>query len=150
MTLPLVILAFLSIVAGWKTEGIFVPHTEEHASGTSHLIPVGLAILAFFIGTVAAYELYKGKNREPLALPLFRNKFYFDEIYGAIVAGTQDVLAYIANGIDSLISAIARGMGMVAWGGGFVLRLLQFGNVQGYSFVFGLGVVGLIWFLIFR
>ena len=66
------------------------------------------------------------------------------------MAGTQDVLAFIANAIDSLISAIARGMGMVAWGGGFVLRLLQFGNVQGYSFVFGLGVVGLIWFLIFR
>jgi NADH-quinone oxidoreductase subunit L len=151
MTLPLVILAFLAIVAGWKTEGIFVTHMEAHeAGGTSHLIPVGLAILAFLVGTAAAYELYKGKNREPLAFPLFRNKFYFDEIYGAIVAGTQDVLAFIANAIDSLISAIARGLGMVAWGGGFVLRLLQFGNVQGYSFVFGLGVVGLIWFLIFR
>ena len=28
--------------------------------------------------------------------------------------------------------------------------LFQIGNVQAYSFIFGLGVVGLIWFLIFR
>ena len=39
---------------------------------------------------------------------------------------------------------------MAAWGTGFVLRLLQFGNVQGYSFVFGLGVVGLIYYVVFR
>jgi hypothetical protein len=50
----------------------------------------------------------------------------------------------------SVISAFARGLGMLAWGGGFVLRLFQIGNVQAYSFVFGLGVVALIWFLIFR
>ena len=65
-------------------------------------------------------------------------------------AGTQDVLAFIANGVDAIISAIGRLAGAGAWGAGFVMRLLQFGNVQGYAFVFGLGVVGLIYFLVFK
>jgi NADH-quinone oxidoreductase subunit L len=146
MTMPLVVLAALSIVAGWGTERYFV---SAHGEGHS-LIPVALAIAAFAVGTFAAFSLYNGKTREPVSLPIFRHKFYFDEIYGAIVAGTQDVLAFVANGIDAVISAFARGLGMLAWGGGFVLRLFQIGNVQAYSFVFGLGVVALIWFLIFR
>ena len=87
---------------------------------------------------------------EPLSLGLFRNKFYFDEIYGAIVAGTQDVLAYIAAGFDAVIGGFVRFIGYAAWGAGFTLRLLQFGNLQGYAFVFGLGVVGLVWFLVFK
>jgi NADH-quinone oxidoreductase subunit L len=30
------------------------------------------------------------------------------------------------------------------------LRLLQVGNLQGYAFLFGLGVVALIYFALFR
>ena len=146
MTIPLVILAILAVCAGWKTESYFMSNHAEHASD----IPMLLAICAFMFGTFAAMTLYKGKDKEPLSLPLFRNKFYLDEIYGAIVAGTQDVFAYIANKIDSLISGVVRLAGMAAWGVGFLFRLLQFGNVQGYSFVFGLGVVGLIWFVVFK
>ncbi len=145
MTVPLIILAILSIFAAYGTEGWFFTHEPHFHWGIA--IP---ATIAFAIGTFAALTLYTGKDKEPLSLPLFRNKFYFDEIYGAIVAGTQDVLAYIANAIDSLISGIVRLAGMAAWSVGFLFRLLQFGNVQGYSFVFGLGVVGLIWFVVFK
>jgi NADH-quinone oxidoreductase subunit L len=145
MTAPLVILAIMAVIAGWGREGYFV-HIHLHED----LVPMGLAVAAFLAGTIGAYELYKGKSREPISFPLLRNKFYLDEVYGAIVAGTQDILAYVAAGIDSLISGLVRVAGFATWGAGFVLRLLQFGNVQGYAFVFGLGVVGLIWFLIFR
>ena len=149
MTIPLVILAVLSVVAGWGTERYFTTHPGHEPAGHS-MVPVILAVAAFAIGTAAAYVMYNGKVREPLNVSVFRQKFYFDEIYGAIVAGTQDVLAFVANGVDALISAAARGVGMLAWAGGFMLRLFQIGNVQAYSFIFGLGVVGLIWFLIFR
>ena len=145
MTVPLLILAALSVVAGFAPEKWFFSAHQHFHWGVA--IP---ATIAFAIGTFAAFTLYTGKDKEPLSLPLFRNKFYFDEIYGAIVAGTQDVLAYIANAIDSLISGIVRLAGMAAWSVGFLFRLLQFGNVQGYSFVFGLGVVGLIWFVVFK
>jgi NADH-quinone oxidoreductase subunit L len=150
MTIPLVILAALSVVAGWGTGSYFTTHAEGHAAHAHSVVPMLLAIGAFALGTFAAYSIYNGKTRETVSFPLFRHKFYFDEIYGAIVAGTQDVLAYAAKGIDAVISAAARGLGMLAWAGGFLLRLFQIGNVQAYSFIFGLGVVALIWFLIFR
>ncbi len=145
MTTPLFILAVLSVVAGFVPEKWFFS-THQHFHWNI-AIP---ATIAFAIGTAAAFSLYKGKDKDPISVSAFRNKFYFDEIYGAIVAGTQDILAYIANAIDSVISGIVRVAGMAAWGTGFVLRLLQFGNVQGYSFVFGLGVVGLIYYIVFR
>jgi NADH-quinone oxidoreductase subunit L len=37
-----------------------------------------------------------------------------------------------------------------SWGGGFLLRLLQVGNLQAYAFLFGLGIIGLIYFTVFR
>jgi len=43
-----------------------------------------------------------------------------------------------------------RAVGGLTLGLGYALRLFQVGNVQAYAFIFGLGVVGLIWFLIFR
>jgi NADH-quinone oxidoreductase subunit L len=145
MTIPLFVLAVLSVVAAYGTEGwFFSSHQHFH---WNIAIP---ATIAFAVGTGIAFSIYNGKDKDPISVSAFRNKFYFDEIYGAIVAGTQDVFAYIANAIDSLISGIARLAGMAAWGVGFVLRLLQFGNVQGYSFVFGLGVVGMIYFVVFR
>jgi NADH-quinone oxidoreductase subunit L len=36
------------------------------------------------------------------------------------------------------------------WGIGAVLRLIQVGNLQAYAFLFGLGVIALIYFAIFR
>jgi NADH-quinone oxidoreductase subunit L len=146
MTWPLVILAFLSIFAAYGA----VPHWFGIEHGDAPKIVPTLAILAFLTGTGVAWMLYAGAEKEPLTLPLFRNKFYFDEIYGAIVAGTQDVLAFIAAGVDAIVLTVVRAVGGLTLGLGYALRLFQVGNVQAYAFIFGLGVVGLIWFLIFR
>jgi NADH-quinone oxidoreductase subunit L len=146
MTLPLVVLAFLSIFAAYGA----VPHWfgVVHGEGSS-LVPI-LAISAFAAGTAAAWVVYHGAENEPLSLPLFRNKFYFDEIYGAIVAGTQDVLAFIAACVDAVVSGIVRLVGLVGMAIGYGLRLFQIGNVQAYAFIFGLGVVALVYFLVFK
>ena len=42
------------------------------------------------------------------------------------------------------------GAGGATWGFGSLLRLLQVGNLQAYAFLFGLGIVGLIYFTLFR
>jgi len=146
MTWPLVILAFLSIFAAYGA----VPHWFGIEHGDAPKIVPTLAILAFLTGTGVAWMLYAGAEKEPLSLPLFRSKFFFDEIYGAIVAGTQDVLAFIAAGVDAIVLTIVRAVGGLTLGLGYALRLFQVGNVQAYAFIFGLGVVGLIWFLVFR
>jgi NADH-quinone oxidoreductase subunit L len=36
------------------------------------------------------------------------------------------------------------------WGIGALLRLVQVGNLQAYAFLFGLGVVAIIYFTVFR
>ena len=46
--------------------------------------------------------------------------------------------------------AVVRGLSGATWGSGFLLRLLQVGNLQAYGFLFGLGIVGLIYFTLFR
>ena len=109
-----------------------------------------LAILAFLAGSAVGWVLYSGAEKEPLSVPLLRNKFYFDEIYGAIVAGTQDVLAFIAAGMDAIVLLVVRAVGGMTLGLGYALRLFQVGNVQAYAFIFGLGVVALIYLLVFR
>ena len=36
------------------------------------------------------------------------------------------------------------------WGAGALLRLIQVGNLQAYLFLFGLGIVALIYFAVFH
>jgi NADH-quinone oxidoreductase subunit L len=43
-----------------------------------------------------------------------------------------------------------RGLSGAAWGLGFALRFFQFGNLQGYAFLFGAGVIILIYLMVLR
>ncbi|MCE9612059.1 MAG: NADH-quinone oxidoreductase subunit L [Chthoniobacter sp.] len=157
MTLPLIILAVLSVVAGYSVIGerALGEHLWENVHKIHHGEGVGavmaLAIGAFVIGTAGGWVLYKGQAKDPILIPLFKNKFYIDELYAALIAGTQDLLATMSGWFDKWIldGLFVRGLSGAAWGTGFVLRFLQIGNLQAYAFLFGLGVVGLIYFLVF-
>jgi NADH-quinone oxidoreductase subunit L len=65
---------------------------------------------------------------------------------------TQELLASISAFIDRWIIDVGgvRGASGATWGVGSLLRLVQVGNLQAYSFIFGLGIVGLIYFTVFR
>ena len=147
MTVPLIILGVLSVIAAYGTGHYFL---GDHEEGHHAIVPV-LAIAAFLAGTAGGWVLYKGQTKDPILIPLFKNKFYFDELYAALIAGTQDLLATMSGWFDKWIldGLFVRGLSGAAWGSGFVLRFLQIGNLQAYAFLFGLGVVGLIYFLVF-
>jgi NADH-quinone oxidoreductase subunit L len=158
MTGPLVILAGLSIFAGYAI--IAHPALGEQFSEAIEAIEHGsgvwivsiLTSCAFLGGVGSGFVLYRGQAKDPILIPLFKNKFYIDEIYAALIAGTQDLLATIARYLDQWLidGVLVRGLSGLAWGTGFVLRFLQFGNLQGYAFLFGLGVVATIYLLVFR
>ena len=160
MTLPLVILAVLSIIAGYGfVAGPALGHLShgieaiEKAGGGWFV--TALATGAFLAGSGAGFFLYRGQSKEPIVNPLatlFRNKFYFDELYAALIAGTQDLLADISRFIDEwLIDGVfVRGLSGAAWAVGFTFRFLQMGNLQGYAFIFGFGVIAMIYLLVFR
>jgi NADH-quinone oxidoreductase subunit L len=152
MTGPLVLLALLAVGAGWGTSNYFEKAVAVH--GATHLehsviVPI-LAILAFAGGAGAAFMLYRNQARDPVLIPVFRNKFYIDELYAVLVAGTQDLLGRFAGWFDKWIldGVFVRGLSGAAWGLGFCLRFFQFGNLQGYAFLFGAGVVALIYFMV--
>ncbi len=154
MTWPLVILAVLSVIAGWSivSRPIFGEAFIErlHEVPENFLVPV-LAVGAFLLGAAGAWAIYSGKTSEPVTIKLFKNKFYIDEIYAGLIGGTQELLAKAFRFFDKWVldGIFVRGLSGAAWGAGFVLRFFQFGNLQGYAFLFGVGVVGLIYYAVF-
>ena len=78
-------------------------------------------------------------------------RFYFDEFYAWLINWTQELLARVSAFVDRWI--IDPALCVVAAGRPGdrpLLRLLQVGNLQAYAFLFGLGIVGLIYFTVFR
>src|SRR5205085_997248 len=143
MTGPLIVLEIFSVVAGYgliagPTLGEALRESVETVEGADgKWIVMALATCAFLAGAGGGWFLYKGQAKDPILIPPLKNKFYFDEFYAAFIAGTQDLLATLARYIDQwfIDGVLVRGLSGLAWGTGFVLRFLQFGNLQGYAFL---------------
>jgi len=149
MWAPLMLLAIPAWIAGYeKFIHPFLP-VHEHGASSVPMIASTAAVLGILIG----FFLYRGRDKDPIVIPLLANKFYFDELYAALIRNTQDRLAGVSDFFDRWIldAGIVR---LVCSGGtyglGFVLRLFQVGNIQGYAFLFGAGVIGLLYFVIFK
>jgi len=111
-----------------------------------------LAIIALILGVGLAVALYRGRATEAVKVELLRRKFYFDEFYGWLIYWTQELLARVAAFIDRWVidAGAVGGSSRGTWGIGALLRLIQVGNLQAYAFLFGLGVVALIYFAVMR
>jgi len=149
MTIPLLILALFALIAGFGTVAknfLIVPHEKE----TVFTVPA-LALIALILGVGLGVLLYRNRERDPLHVDLIR-RFYFDEFYEWLINRTQELLARGAAFIDRWIidTGAVRGASGGTFGIGALLRLFQVGNLQAYAFLFGLGIVALIYFTIFR
>ena len=151
MTVPLVPLAIPSLIGGYAFfAGHFLdlPH-EENARISLMILPV----VAFASGAVVAWILYAGKTEDPVHIPLFANKFYVDEIYTVVIRWTHDLLATFCGWFDRWVldGALVRGLfGGGTWASGFVLRFAQVGNLQAYVFLFGIGAIALLFFILLK
>jgi NADH-quinone oxidoreductase subunit L len=147
---PLILLAIPAFAGGFSfVAHFFVEMPAEHE--TNWLVP-GLALAAALGGAIVAIMLYRNRQTDPLNLVPLRQKLYFDEFYQFLIRATQGLLARMSAFIDRWIldGAAVRGASATTWGLGSLLRLFQVGNIQGYAFLFGLGIVGLIYFTVFR
>jgi len=150
MIVPLLILALFALTAGLQTVAenfLVIPHEKE----TSLIVPA-LALSALIAGIGIAFWLYRNRDRERLHVDLVRKLFYFDEFYAWLIDRTQEQLARIAAFIDrSIIDGVGvRATSSATFGVGSLLRLFQVGNLQAYAFLFGLGIVAIIYFTLFR
>jgi NADH-quinone oxidoreductase subunit L len=149
MIVPLMLLAIPAALAGypWIQEHFFPVPEPKGIPGWVHLALIGL----FLAGAAGSILIYRGAPRkDPVYIPFFANRLYIDDLYGWLVRWVQDATAramswtdrWIIDGIGVNLSA------KLTWAAGFVLRFLQIGNIQAYTFFFGAGVVILVYLLI--
>ena len=161
MTVPLVILAALSIITGYLGIPGFIepvlPGPEEMAVPHESPAAAGIMLLATLMGLggiATAYIVYVKSPglpdrlaqqwREAYALSF--NKWYVDELYDRTIV--QPTVA-LANGlwkivdvqvIDGMVNGV--GAATVLWGR--ALRLIQSGEVQHYALAMALGAVAIL------
>ena len=150
MTMPLIVLAVLATVAGFAffaQNFLTLPVEKEVAI----FVPV-LAIVALIVGSGLAISLYRNRTHDPIDFEVLRHKFYFDEFYSWLIYWTQELLARVSAFVDRWIidAGAVGGSSRGTWGIGALLRLIQVGNLQGYVFLFGLGIVAIIYFAVFH
>jgi NADH-quinone oxidoreductase subunit L len=150
MTGPLVVLAVLVGLSSSRSfsERFLALPVEDQSARTVLM----LALAVFVLGALLAFFIYRGRATEAVRIDVLRNKFYIDEFYAWLIGWTQELLARIAAFFDRwIIDTVAvRGVSGGTWGFGALLRLIQVGNLQAYAFLFGLGIVAVIYFTVFR
>ena len=174
MTLPLIVLAALSIfggmLLGWPHHHFLaawlapifpevhgVPEAQyEIAPNLEYLLMfVSTAIAA--IGAWAAWSrFYKRglaadeafERSAPAVAHGMENKWYLDEFYGATVVRPLERLStFLWRGVDATIDGILALVGYIVAGIGDLLRFFQTGNVRNYALMLFVGVIVFIWVL---
>ncbi len=181
MTVPLVVLAVLSIVGGFVgipaslgggnaiehwLEPVFARAQEklltvDTVGGLTEYLLMALSVGVALGGIYLARKWYlrnrEGTDRLAAAAPgvytLLRNKYYVDELYDAAVvtpiARISEKLLW--KGIDvAVIDWLVNGAARLVAGVSRWIRFVQTGVTEGYMFIFLLGVVAIVGWLLVR
>ncbi len=152
MTIPLLILAVLSIVGGYLGVEEYLRHGSlpGHEEGAGAVM--GLSVAVFTIGALTAWLLFRRSTGEPFVITLLARKFYIDEIYDAVFVEGQQLLARFFNWFDKWVigGMLVRGTAVAGTITGEVLRLFQGGSLQAYAVLFILGVIFVCYWILIR
>ena len=157
MTIPLLVLALLSITVGYLgIPGFLAPAFPGSGSEGPHDSPIAFAIMAIatllgLVGIAVAYLLYVKSPSLPDRLArqwqqlylLSFNKWYVDEAYDrAVVRPTIQLADRLWNGVDvAVIDGAVNGVARtIAWGG-LLMRMIQSGQTQHYALGMTVGAV---------
>lgn len=171
VTIPLMILALLSVVGGglnlpgvytlehWLEHTIEIPHVSEF------VLPVAAgSLVVALVGIILAYLVYgrkplvNARAADPLTKVLgvfftwMNKKFMVDELYQAVVLGPYKKLAeFFAHHVDQgLIDGVANGLGSLTVSLAGALRKLQTGYARTYALSFVVGIVAILVYLLIR
>jgi NADH-quinone oxidoreductase subunit L len=174
MTIPLVVLAILSMFGGligvpevlgghhWLAQFlspvlVYTKAVSGEAVSLDHAteyllmgVSVGAALLAISIAYVTyvsrkVLPISDAENRSILS-KLSYHKFYIDEVYETLIVRPLDVLStFFYKVIDKLgIDGLVNGAGTTTKEASKTLRLIQSGNVGFYIFMMVAGIVALL------
>jgi NADH-quinone oxidoreductase subunit L len=150
MWIPLILLAGMALFSGSHFLSDPLSAIRPHHNANNVVLIASIATLV--LGVSIGFFLYNGKAKDPISIPLFRNRFYLDAIYEkGIVKYFQDSFAAIVHFFDEFVinGLIVGGGSRLAETIGNVFRKAQSGNLQAYAFTFGLGVLLVIYFTVF-
>jgi NADH-quinone oxidoreductase subunit L len=156
MTIPLMILAFLSLTGGWVAApalwggkdyfaeflspvfGAGEAAGGEASASLEHILSL-VAVIAATAGLLVAWQMYKKNVQQGKSEGLHKllyNKYYVDEIYQAAVVSplvwlSRNVLWKVVDAgvIDGTVNGVAHGAEAV----GDTLRHTQSGNTRSYA-----------------
>jgi len=178
MTLPLVILAVLSVIGGY----VGIPHVlggEAHfekflepvfrsAASKENVhhpasLEIGLMVLSVVVALIGIYVAYIYFLKKPYLSEEFvkkhetiyrtvHNKYFVDEIYGYLFVNNLLRLGWFLKNIidEAIIDGIVNGTGYFMRGMGSLLRFLQSGYVQAYAFSVIVGAICVMGYLLLR
>lgn len=151
MTLPLIVLAILSVIGGFVGIPAVLGGSDElphflapviaiaeghHISHTTEYILMGLStvlVLAMVFAAWSIYKNYKEKENTGFAKVL-ENKWYVDELYDTIIVKPLKALAdFLSNIFDKkVVDGLVNGVGRLVNYGGRQFRWVQSGQVGSY------------------
>ncbi|RYZ30927.1 MAG: NADH-quinone oxidoreductase subunit L [Chitinophagaceae bacterium] len=166
MTIPLIILAILSIAGGWigipelfmhggeRLSDFLSPvvqSREVHVDYSTEWILVGLTTVIALVAILIAWTRYKN-YREEQESPVGRfleNKWYVDEFYNTIVVRPLNGLGSVINKYveRGTIDALVNGVGRLVNYGSRQMRWIQSGQVGAYVLLM---VVSMVLFFVLQ
>jgi NADH-quinone oxidoreductase subunit L len=170
MTMPLIVLAFGSIFAGWlgapeylwgsRWDAWLLPtfggaHDWHHGSVADEVTLTLLTVAIGALGYGLAYVLYSRPSKLPEQMAslgggglyrLLLNKYYVDELYDFLVVRPFTYCSsWLAQFFDpAVIDGLVNGVGKGARGFSLIWREIQTGNVQHYLVGFLAGTLALL------
>ncbi|ANE53427.1 NADH-quinone oxidoreductase subunit L [Flavisolibacter tropicus] len=160
MTIPLVVLAVLSIIGGFVgVPELFVhggeklaeylapvvPSAAHHVEHSTEWMLMGLTTAIVVAAILIAWVCYRTYKEEQVGAfgKVLENKWYVDEIYDAIIAKPVSAIGGVLNrfverlGIDGIVNGVGR---LVNYGGR-QMRWLQSGQVGSYVLLMVISMV---------
>lgn len=171
MTVPLILLAVLSVVGGFLgipevfarqahllggfLAPVFAASQEVlpamHVPHSTEWILMGISVLGVLVSIGMAWSLYVKKKRVPAEDTVQRSglvawsyhKFYVDELYQALIVRPLDALSgFFYRVMDKrFIDGIVNGVGSTILAFSSTLRLLQTGRIGSYLFYMVAGII---------
>ena len=170
MTIPLIVLAILSVVGGlmglpefwhqtnWIGEHLSPIIAHKNPSTLSHDTEwtlMGIAVLAASVIIYVAYVIYMQRGIRPLPegakMPALQrviyNKYYVDDIYEALIRKPLDLLSAVYNFVDTkVLDAFVNGVGDLVKGTSSVVRKVQTGHIGVYIFSMVIGIAAILFY----
>jgi NADH-quinone oxidoreductase subunit L len=173
MTFPLIVLAILSVVAGYANfpeifggkhylqtylAPVFAASLAKapahHLAHNTELMLMGVSVLCVLVSIFVAYNMYISKKVVPEAeeanlSPLHKliyHKYYVDEIYDALIVKPLYALSRLGHQFIEigLIDNIVNAMGKIALFKGRIFNKLQTGHTTFYLFIMVLGIISIL------